>query len=86
MEKLFLRPSEAAEMIGFCRTSIYKLIRQEQIPYCKIGKSLRISVAALEEWAKSKGFEAPMVKPKCEPHHKLTKATTKQSASRKGVN
>ncbi len=58
MEKLFLRPAEAAELLGFCRTSVYKLIRQEAgFPYCKIGKSVRISLPALQDWARRKGME-----------------------------
>lgn len=84
MEKLFLRPAEAAEMIGFCRTSIYKLIRQEEIPFCKIGKSLRISVTALQDWARKKGLEFTPAPEQSKPHRKRTKA--KKNAARKGVN
>ncbi len=58
MEKLFLRPAEAAELLGFCRTTIYGLIHKEAgFPYCKIGKSVRISLSALREWAHKKGME-----------------------------
>ncbi len=62
MERLFLRPAEAAELIGFCRTSMYKLIRQEEIPFCRVGKSIRISVSALKQWAEHKGLELQLPK------------------------
>lgn len=62
MERLFLRPAEAAELIGFCRTSMYKLIRQEEIPFCRVGKSIRISVSALKQWAEVKGLEFQLPK------------------------
>ena len=57
MEKLMLRPAEAATLIGFARTTIYKLIHSEQIPFCRVGKSIRIPVAALKDWAQEKGME-----------------------------
>lgn len=74
MEKLFLRPAEAAELLGFCRTSVYKLIRQEAIPFCKIGKSVRISLPALREWAHKKGMEVS------EPPSKARSRRTKAPA------
>jgi len=52
-----LRPAEAATLIGFARTTIYKLIQTEQIPHCRVGKSIRIPVAALQNWARNKGME-----------------------------
>jgi excisionase family DNA binding protein len=57
MEKLFLRPAEAGELIGFSRAAIYHLIHSEELPACKIGKSIRINRAALEQWAANKALE-----------------------------
>ena len=55
MEKLLLRPSEAAELIGVKRTTFYRLVKSKQIPTCLVGKSIRISLAALRKWADGKG-------------------------------
>jgi len=51
MEKLMLKPREAAEAVGVGRTLFYRLVRAGIIPSCRIGKSLRIPVAALRAWA-----------------------------------
>jgi len=75
MERLFLRPAEAAELIGFCRTSMYKLIRQEEIPFCRVGKSIRISVSALKQWAEHKGLELQL--PKAAAPRRDTRKQTK---------
>lgn len=50
MERLMLKPLEAAEMIGMGRTAFYSLVKARVIPSCRIGKSIRIPVAALRVW------------------------------------
>ncbi|HAX44824.1 MAG TPA: helix-turn-helix domain-containing protein [Bryobacteraceae bacterium] len=57
MEKLFLRPSEVGPLIGFGKTMVYKLIQSGELPSRRIGKSIRVSVAALEKWADEKGVQ-----------------------------
>jgi excisionase family DNA binding protein len=37
-----LRPSEAAQKLGVCKSTVYTLIRKGQLPYVLIGKSVRI--------------------------------------------
>jgi excisionase family DNA binding protein len=56
MEKLMLRPSEAAELIGVGRTTFYKLVKAKEIPTCLLGKSIRIPLAALRKWVEEKGL------------------------------
>ncbi len=51
MEKLFLKPSEAAALIGLGITKLNQLLYSEQIASVKIGRSRRIPIAALEEYA-----------------------------------
>lgn len=63
MEKLFLRPAEAGELLGFSRAAVYSLIHRHELPACKIGKSIRINRAALEQWAANKALE--LSKPTC---------------------
>ena len=53
MEKLFARPSEAAEALGLGRSKIYQLIANGALPSVRIGKSIRVPVEALRRWADS---------------------------------
>lgn len=52
MEKLLLRPAEAAESLGLGRSKTYQLIASGTIPSLRIGKNVRVSVEALRLWAK----------------------------------
>jgi excisionase family DNA binding protein len=51
MERLMLRPREAAESIGIGRTQLYRLVKAGIIPSCRVGSSIRIPVLALRAWA-----------------------------------
>ena len=51
MDRLMLKPSEAAELLGIGRTKIYELIRANLIPHRRVGKSIRVPVTALKAWA-----------------------------------
>lgn len=50
MERLLLRPTEAADLIGMGRAKTYALIREGTIPSIRLGKSLRVPVDRLREW------------------------------------
>lgn len=50
MEKLLLKPTEAAEAIGLGRSKTYQLISSGIIPSVRIGKSVRVPIAALRNW------------------------------------
>ncbi len=52
--KLFLRIEEAAEVVGLGRSKLYELIRMGEIPAVKIGRSTRVPVRGLMEWAEEK--------------------------------
>ena len=58
MEKLMLRPREAAQAVGIGRTLFYRLVKAGIIPSCRVGKSIRIPVAALRAWADAQGKQA----------------------------
>lgn len=49
-EPLLLRPSEAAQLLGICRTKTYQLIAAGDLPSVRIGGSVRVPVAALHDW------------------------------------
>ncbi len=50
MEKLLLRPLEAAEIISVGKSTIYNLIATKTIKSVRIGRSVRIPVDDLKEW------------------------------------
>lgn len=52
MERLFIKPKEAAEALCLGRSKIYELIADGTIPSVRIGKSIRVPVKELLEWAK----------------------------------
>jgi excisionase family DNA binding protein len=56
IEKILLRPAEAAEMIGVSRSKIYELIASGAIPSVRLqdGRMIRIPVAALKTLAENK--------------------------------
>jgi excisionase family DNA binding protein len=59
MERLMLKPREAAEAIGVGRTQFYKLVKAKIIPSCKVGNSIRIPVAALRAWIEAQAAVVP---------------------------
>jgi excisionase family DNA binding protein len=51
VDRLVLKPAEAAEVLGVGRTKVYELIANGELPgILHIGRSVRISKAALEQW------------------------------------
>lgn len=54
VERLALRPAEAAEALGVCRTTIYRMMETGEIPSIKIGRAKRILVEDLKAWRGSR--------------------------------
>src|SRR5215510_2614699 len=54
VEKLLLRPHEAAEILGIGRSKIYALLATGDVPGVRVGRSLRIPVLALQRWVAEK--------------------------------
>ena len=50
MDRLLLRPAEAAELLGVSRSRVYELIAQGTIPSIKLGASVRVPLDALRTW------------------------------------
>ena len=57
MERLLLRPSEAAEVLGMGRTKVYELLASGELPSVRIGKSVRVPVEALRRWIQDQTME-----------------------------
>ena len=50
MERIALRPDEAASAIGISRAKAYELISRGELPSIRIGASVRVPVDALRAW------------------------------------
>jgi excisionase family DNA binding protein len=57
MDKLLLRPIEAAEAIGIGRSKVYELLASGELPSIRIGSSVRVPIDRLREWIDRKGIE-----------------------------
>lgn len=50
MDRLLLRPTEAAELIGIGRSKVYELLAAGELPSIRIGGSVRVPVDELRAW------------------------------------
>lgn len=50
MEKLLLRPEEAARLLGIGRSTIYELISSKELPSIRIGRAIRLRRQDVLEW------------------------------------
>ena len=50
-KKIAVSVSEAAELLGLSRPSVYRLIHREDLPVMRIGGRTLIHRRKLEEWA-----------------------------------
>ncbi len=49
-DRLLLRPREVAVATGLSRSMVYELIGRGELPAIRVGKSVRVPVAALQQW------------------------------------
>ena len=54
MDKLLLRPTEAAAAIGVGRSKVYELLARGDLPSVRVDGRLRIPVAGLRDWVEEK--------------------------------
>lgn len=52
MDKLTYSPSEAAEVLGVSRPTVYTLIKRDGFPAFKVGARTLVSVDGLREWVR----------------------------------
>lgn len=50
LDRLALRPREAAEALGVSERTLRKWMRDEGLPYFRVDGAVRIPVGKLEEW------------------------------------
>jgi excisionase family DNA binding protein len=48
MDKLALKPQEAAKALGLSRTATYAALRSGELPSCRIGRRILVPVSALD--------------------------------------
>ncbi len=58
MEKLLLRPTEAAEVLGLGRSKVYELLAAGTLPAIRVGGSVRVPAKALRRWVSERAAEA----------------------------
>ena len=57
MEKLLLKPQEAAQVLGIGRSLMYELIARGEIPSVLLGRCLRVSKESLQKWIREREQE-----------------------------
>jgi excisionase family DNA binding protein len=50
MDKLLLRPDEAAELLGLGRSKLYALLKSGALPSVRLGGAVRVPAEALRRW------------------------------------
>ncbi len=50
MEKLLLRVTEAAQVLGMGRSKVYEMAKAGEIPAIYIGRAVRVPADALRQW------------------------------------
>lgn len=84
-EQMLLRTSEAAEQLAISESQLYKLTKAGDIPCVRVGRLVRYSSVALQEWiAESATTEAAPRKPRAtQPAPRPARKRTDPSPARK---
>jgi excisionase family DNA binding protein len=53
-ERILLRVTEAADLVGLSRSTIYNLVTSGQLDTVRVGRTIRVPVSALEKWVEQK--------------------------------
>ena len=61
VERLLITPSEAAEMLGISRATLYRVINRGGFPLIRVGRCSRIPVTELRRWVDAQLEELGMV-------------------------
>ena len=50
MEPLLLKAGDVAKLLGFGRSTVFAMLAVGELPVIRIGRSVRVPSAALEDW------------------------------------
>jgi excisionase family DNA binding protein len=53
-DRVLLRPSEAAALMGICQRTLWTLTQTEGLQSVRLGKAVRYRPEALKEWAEAR--------------------------------
>lgn len=53
VDRIAVKPSEAARLLDISRPTLYRWMAREDFPVCRIGGCVRIPVADLRDWVKA---------------------------------
>jgi excisionase family DNA binding protein len=53
METLLLRAIEVQIALGLCRSKVYEMMSNGELPVVRIGRSVRVPADGLREWVES---------------------------------
>ncbi len=56
-DRLLLRPREVAVATGLSRSMVYELINRGEMPAIRVGKSVRVPVADLQDWIREHAMQ-----------------------------
>ena len=59
MDHEMLKVDEVAALLKLGRTKVYQLVAAGELPAVRIGKVLRISAEALQEWLSTQAVTSP---------------------------
>ena len=59
MDRELLKVDEVAALLKIGRTKVYQLVAEGELPAVRIGKALRISAEALQEWLSTQAVTSP---------------------------
>lgn len=57
LDRLSLRPREAAKAIGISERSLWTLTKANEVPHTRLGKSVLYPVDALRKWLEARAMQ-----------------------------
>ena len=54
VEDKLLRVSDACNLLSYSRATLYRLVQQKQIPFVRVGGTIRFRYRSLLEWMKDR--------------------------------
>lgn len=55
---LLLRPDAVCRALGLSRPTVYKMLKSGELPSMRVGKAIRVPVAALQQWVEDNTSKA----------------------------